>query len=53
MNTTRTTARRLSVVTAAATLTAGLVLVGCDGNDTSAPASTSTALPAAPSTPCS
>ncbi|MFF9194283.1 DUF305 domain-containing protein [Streptomyces sp. NPDC014779] len=41
MNTTRTTARRLSVVAAAATLTAGLVLVGCDGNDTSAPASTS------------
>ncbi|MFJ5834108.1 DUF305 domain-containing protein [Streptomyces sp. NPDC093089] len=41
MSTTRTTARRLSVATAAAALTAGLVLTGCDGNDTGAPASTS------------
>ncbi|MBX9427030.1 DUF305 domain-containing protein [Streptomyces lateritius] len=43
MNITRTTTRRLAGVTAAAALTAGLALAGCDGNDTGAPASTSPA----------
>ena len=43
MNNTRTATRRLAAGTAAATLTVGLVLAGCDGNDTSTPASTSPA----------
>ncbi|MEU7033706.1 DUF305 domain-containing protein [Streptomyces sp. NPDC046237] len=43
MKPTRTAARRLAAGTAAATLTAGLVLTGCDSNDSSTPANTSPA----------
>lgn len=43
MNTTHTAPRRLATVTAAAALAAGLVLSGCDSDDTSAPPGTSPA----------
>ncbi|ALO12495.1 lipoprotein [Streptomyces venezuelae] len=43
MDPTRTSTRRLAALTAAAALTVGLVLAGCDSNDTSPPASTSPA----------